>query len=883
MNGRGFRDRMLTAWADTVTRWPRVVLAAALVLTVSTSAYTVANLSFRSDRSELIEPSLPWQQRYAAYKREFPRWDDAVVVVDRGESDETKAAAESFIAALEAQLKDDPRFGAVTAGFRREEAPAGMILTRPIEEVRAVVAELKRTGPVLASPTLDGLLGLSWLGGRSLDAAQRADLRGLMDRIVLAGDRGRQSVIGMEAWRGTERLLSSTGRLATVLVSLRPAAEEGDEPSKGINHRAEAIEALRGHIAEVKSLRPELAEVKAGVTGVPVLESDETSLSMRDAAVASALALGLIAALMLIAYRGVVVPVFAVLSLLIGMAWSFGWATAAVGHLQLLSVTFASILLGLGIDVAIHLIARLELVHADHDHLAPAIEQAFRGVGPGILTASLTIAAAAGAMALTDFRGVAEMGIIAAGGILLCTAAILCCFPAMLMLMKRPEERLRSHDGGEGRPFMGGVGLAFHRHPAPVLVSWTAVLASAGWLASGVGYDPDLEKLMPAGTESLAWQRRLERDDSRSVWHAVVVARTFDEAKALAARFRSMEEIGAVGGVGMLIDSEESFAAKQAALASLPDVSSMLESGDGIGGAPPSATQIEAVRSAAKEVAQAWREKDAGLSRAAFAVSAMSDDQLDRAMVVYRSDRRALLTLIASLRACRPPTPSDLPPPLRGLMVGSDGGLLLRIYPVSPAAAEGGQGVLSPARLDRFASVVLASAPTATGPAIQIYESSRLITSAYKQAGLFALAAIVVLLLLDFGLSMRGVGDTVCALIPVFGGAAVMLAVMRLADVPLNFANMIVLPLLIGIGVGCGVHAVRRWRLQPNDHPLGLAGGSGRAVTLTTLTTVIGFASMMTGEHRGIWSLGFVMSVGLGAVWAVTILFLPAVLRLRRG
>lgn len=108
-----------------------------------------------------------------------------------------------------------------------------------------------------------------------------------------------------------------------------------------------------------------------------------------------------------------------------------------------------------------------------------------------------------------------------------------------------------------------------------------------------------------------------------------------------------------------------------------------------------------------------------------------------------------------------------------------------------------------------------------------------------------------------------------------------MLAVMRLFGVDLNFANMIVLPLLIGIGVGCGVHAVRRWRLQPDDHPLGLAGGSGRAITLTTLTTVIGFAVMMTGEHRGIWSLGFVMSVGLAAVWAVTILILPAVLRLR--
>jgi predicted RND superfamily exporter protein len=110
-----------------------------------------------------------------------------------------------------------------------------------------------------------------------------------------------------------------------------------------------------------------------------------------------------------------------------------------------------------------------------------------------------------------------------------------------------------------------------------------------------------------------------------------------------------------------------------------------------------------------------------------------------------------------------------------------------------------------------------------------------------------------------------------------------MLAIMRLAGVDLNFANMIVMPLIVGIGVGSGVHVVRRWRLQPRDEPHGLAGGSGRAITLTTLTTVAGFASMMLAQHRGIRSLGFTMTVGLMMVWLVTIVALPAILRLRAG
>lgn len=882
-NGWTLRDRWLTAWANVVTRRPVATLLVAAVLCAVSIVVTLGGLKFKSDRSDLIDPSLGWQQRYAEYREKFPRWDDVAVVVDLGETGASRAAGEAFIAALEARLKASDRFAAVTAGFPRGEAPLSLILTQPTERVKEVVDQLTQAAPVLTAPTLDGLIGLSQLGGTSLGEAQREGLRGLLERVhsVGTGARAGGSVLGMESASGVERLVTSTGRLATILVSLLEpgaAAIEDGGAEAGVNHRGGAIKHLRSEVSDLRSQHEKFASVEAGVTGVPVLESDETALSMRDAATASGISLALIGVLMLVAYRGVVVPIFAVVSLLIGMAWSFAWATLAVGHLQLLSVTFASMLLGLGIDVAIHLIARLELVHADHDHLGDAIAQAFRGVGPGILTASFTVAAASAAMALTSFSGVAEMGIISAGGVVLCTIAIMCCLPAMFMLMPRPEDRLRSHDGGVSRPFMGSLGVAFHRHPAPVLALAGAVFVGVGWLAAGTRYDTDLQKLMPTSTESVVWQKRLETDDEKSVWHAVVMVRDMEEARGVTGRLRSLGTVSEVAGVGMLIQPENETKEKQMILARLPDVSSILALARD-DAQPPSATQIEGLRSAASAVADRWKEKDAALAAAALAVSRMSDDEADRAMAGYHTDRLGLLTRIAGLRTATPATPDMLPSALRELMIGTDGSLLLRVYPKSDS--DGGS-VLAPARLDAFAGEVLGVAPGATGPSVQIFESTRLITGAYLQAGLYALGAIIVLLLLDFGLSVRGVGDTLCALLPVALGGVLMLAVMKAVDVPLNFANMIVLPLLIGIGVGCGVHAVRRWRIQPGDHPLGLAGGSGRAITLTTLTTVFGFASMMTGQHRGIWSLGFVMSVGLCAVWAVTILVLPAVLRLRR-
>lgn len=877
-----WRDRFFTAWARAVTARPALTLVVGVALTGLAVLLTLRGLEFRSDRSDLIDPSLPWQQRYAAYRADFPRWDDAAIVIDRGESDESRATAERFITALEGRLKRNPHVAGATAGFPREDAPVSLVLTQPIERVREVVDEMSQAGPVVGAPTLDALLGLSALGGTNLADAQREGLRGLLERThAVATGRG-ASVLGMEQSRGTERLVSSTGRLMTALVSLKQSsaadASAGDA-EEGVNHRGRAITALRSEISDLKSEIAEFKAIPVGVTGVPVLESDETALSMRDAALASLISLTLIAGLMLAAYRGVVVPVLAVVSLLIGMAWSFGWATLAVGHLQLLSVAFASMLLGLGIDVAIHIIARLELVHADHDHLGEAIAQAFRGVGPGILTASLTVAAASAAMALTSFSGVAEMGIIAAGGMVLCTLSIMCCLPAMFMLMPRPEVRLRSHVGGVSRPYMGALGPAFHRHPLPVLAGAVVVFGAFGWMALGTRYDPDLQKLMPTNTESVIWQKRLEADDEKSVWHAVVVARDMPEARALTERLRGLDVVSDVGGVGMLIRPAEEMSEKKKALARLPDVSAAIQLTER-DAAPPSATEIEGLRKTAASLATRWKEKDAALSASASAVAALGDDDADRAMAGYHRDRLGLLRRMKALRDAKAPGPDDLPPALRELMVGRDGALLLRVYPKSDP---GGESVLAPARLAAFASAVLAAAPGATGPAIQIHESTRLITRAYLDAGLYALAAIVVLLLLDFGVHPRGVGDALCALLPVALGGVLMLAIMDLAGIPLNFANMIVLPLLIGIGVGCGVHAVRRWRLQPNDHPLGLAGGSGRAITLTTLTTVFGFAAMMTGQHRGIWSLGFVMSVGLAAVWAVTILVLPAVLRLRRG
>lgn len=851
------------AWARLATSRPWIIIVVALASAAIAGVYAQRAITFRSDRSDLIDPSLPWQQRYASMKNRYPRWDDMIVVMDIASAPD-EATAWAFFDALAANIRKDDSFRGVVTGFERASLPAWMLMTEPTEQVENAVESLRRTAPVLNAPSLPDLLALTALGGGALDETSRQGLAELLDRALDVADAGGEpegSILGIDALAGVQRLRS--GDLAIMLVSKARQAQ-----TDGVDAQREVVQRLRYDISALKEHDSRFASIEAGVTGVPVFESDETTQSMTDATNATILSFSLIALLMVVVYRGVVAPMLALISLLIGIAWSFAWVALAVGHLQVLSVVFTVVLLGLGVDTAIHIIARLELVHPDHAHMGQAIAATFRGVGPGVLTATATTAAAFGATALTRFAGVAEMGEIAAGGLILCTISVMTVLPALLMVLPRPEKRIRTREGGASRPFAGRLGLWLDRHPRTIMFASFVVLTAACAVAVRVRYDPDLMKLVPPEAESVVWQQRLAHADAGSVWHAKVIVPDIASAKEIVPRLRAMPTLGALDGAARFVIDDQTLAERRAIVQTLP-------------APPPGATtpgdvapdEPQRLAAACRTIAQRFISADAALARTAAALASRPDEALADVCRAYRHERAALAAYIAGLRAAETVDLSELPPEMAQMFIGTDGSLQILVSP----EVEPGVSVLAPERLEPFAQDVLSVAPDATGPIIQIYESSRLIKNAYYDAALYALIAIVLILLID----LRHFRDVVCAAIPVVSGAILMLATMVLIGQSLNFANTIVMPLLFGMGVDAGVHSVHRWRQQPLDAPAGLAGGSGRAITLTTLTTVIGFACMMIAEHRGIRSLGLVMSMGLAYVWLSAIIILPAVLRLR--
>jgi len=881
-----YRDEFLGWLGRFVIRRRAAVLLAALVLLGLSIWLAATRLTMQTDRSFLIDPNLRWNAAYLAYKREFPRWGDVLVVVDRGPRWSGLTPMEfdraaMFVQSLARRLAAEPSVENVLSGYEFQPRHARLMLGLPEAAYERSRADLQRSRVVLESASIVNLLQrilseLSSAIGEPSSAAESLDglarlLRALDESM---NDSSRPLLEGAGGWRALE---SESGRYLLLSVALK----DGEKSVSGVDR---GINAIRRAIAEMQATRL-FAGIDAGVTGIAAIENDETSQSIADSTFTSILAFVLIAVLMVIVFRGVFVPICAGVTLLIAIGWTFGWAALAVGHLQVLSVVFTVILLGLGIDFALHLTSRLELTREEHADLGDVLSRVYRGIGPGLITGSVTTCAAFAVMRLTDFKGVAEMGVIAAGGIMLCLVAMLCVYPALLSLRGDWRRSVRHRLGGEDAHFAHGRLDPIDRRPRTVIFIGALLVAAAIPAGLMTRYDPNLLNLHPPGVESVVWEKRLIDESGQSAWIGISIVPSLEEARHMTGAYLDKsEEISGVDGVGVLFHPQRE--ARRAAFANdMPR--------DIPASSPGSATlarelisQVRAgIESAAGGDIDSQQSAVDPVLREALAQVVGACDHLMKRLdspqgeslwanvaQAWARDRETIIETWTTLADPRSPSLDDLPEPLRVLNVASGGRMLLRLQP----AARGGS-VLDPDRLTAFVSAMRSVDANVLGPAVQIYESTVLIFRAYTLATSLAVAAILILLLLDF----HSLPDSMLALLPVLVGFIGLFAVMGLTDLPLNFANVIVMPFIFGIGVDAGVHIVHRWRDDPTGVPRGLSGGTGRGILLTTLTTLIGFGCMGLAQHRGIRGLGITMVIGLTITLIACYTLLPALLRLR--
>jgi len=913
-------------------------------VTMAAIASTILFLEFKTDRADLIDPEAAFHRRWLDYTESFGDASDLVVVVEADKPAAIKAALDDLGDRLsrEPALFRHVLYKVQPNALRRK----GLQYLTP-DQLETGLQRLQEYRPILEGRwdrvSLDALFDRFRLQlqdrARSPSANDDSALLSHADSLTeslstfLADGNDFRSpwlalVPGCEQrldnGKQTVYLLDDSGTMGFLKVF--PAESE-----TGFDGASQAIDRLRGMIAEVSTAH---TDTRIGLTGIPVLESDEMKRSQQDMLTAAVISFVGVGLLLCLGFRGVRHPMLALIMLAVGMAWAFGYTTLAIGHLNILSVSFAVILIGLGIDFAIHFLARyLELRHEGYE-LRPALTDTSTGVGTGIVTAAVTTSMAFFCATFSQFLGVAELGIIAGGGILLCAAATFVVLPALIALADKGIESARLPTPIAGH----GLRTMTSRYPIPTLVFSGVALALGvsqcaefknNELQPKVAYDSNLLNLQAEGLASVEVQKRIFSKAGSSLLYAVSLADSPEEARALKRKFEELPSVGRVEELASRLPAhppEETQLMVQAFRARLA----------GLAKHRPRSTTTDPA-DVGRSLEQFFLQLRGSTSPTAIRIASRVDRFLDAFERFPLGDQLAFLrayearmqfALWSQFEALgrasdtSPPQLSDLPEALTTRFVGPKGRWLLQIYPSNQ--------VWDNEPLTQFVNDVRSVDPEATGTPLQNFEAARQIRDSYEKAAAFALAVICLVLLVDFLgrdhkliallvpaaiigflaitlharrtdvdpvflvvayatiaaaiaaiLDFRSLRDALFAMLPPVGGGLLMFGVLGYLGVDLNPANLIVLPLVLGIGVDDGVHVVHDFRMQTSRYRT--SASTINAIVLTSLTSMIGFGSMMVAAHRGLYSVGLVLVVGVGCCLFVSLVMLPAILTLISG
>ncbi len=854
-------QRTFGAWAALAfRRWPWV-LVLTLVVTAAAGVYTSRHLGFHTDTAELLSPELPFRQTVERFQAAFPQLDDSLLLVLEAPTPEQAEQAAASLASRLAGMPGTARdvFHAEGLEFFRRQ---GLLFQDP-DELSRLAERLVDAQPLLArlldDTTLSGFLDLL------AEAAEREDLgsealapvyRGLTR--TLESD-GRSPLSWRELMAGT----SAQGSYRSLVV-VQPQLDYGR-----VDAGAEAIAGVRSAARDLQ-LQARY-QARLGITGKAALAHDELQTVVLGAKIAGLAALAAVLVVLYLGLRSLRLVAAAVAALAVGLALTAGFATLAVGHLNLISVAFAVLYVGLGVDYAIHFLLRQRELAALGAALPEAVAGTGRDLGTSLALCTVTTAIGFSAFVPTDFLGVSELGIIAAGAMVISLVVTFSLLPALLALLRPVPRGVAPGAGGRA---LGRL-LALPRgRPRTVRAAALALGLAALSALPLARFDYNPLNLRDPAAESVATMNAL-LGEAAGPWSAVALADGPDQARDHAQRLRALAPVDKVVTVFSFVPEDQD--AKLAILADLP----LLLGPDLLFGAPAlGSSAAKQVRSAAGRLESALAAATVPGAEGLAAALAALRQRLEplpppaRQQAVSALEQAALGTFppaISRLQealTAQPVTLEALPESLRSRWVSPAG-----LHHLQISARE---DLRSPQPLEAFVEAVRSVAPAATGAPVLHLESARAVTGAFQQALVLALAGISAVLLLV----LRSLRLTAVVLTPLLLGGLLTIAAMVALGIPFNFANVIALPLLLGVSVDNGVHMVHRDRLQGGGDLLRTS--TARGVLFSTLTTLCGFGNLSLSPHPGTASLGLVLTLGLGVALACTLLLLPALLA-RRG
>ena len=908
------RQRFLNGLADFICRWPLAFVAAGVLLALVASLYTVRGLDFKTSRNDLIGRDSEYWRLYSEYAREFRAEEDYIVVVESGQPARNREVIDALAAAL---LTPTNNPAAGDAALAQRFVPDDLyyrvnfdalkrwflyyLSIDDLKQIRGSLKDFKQLVAILQHRSkldtfFDTMNRMLWQM-EGAPEAQRQQMESFLPTV--------SAIVGQMA---TVKAPEQQGELlspwASAFFSPEMLSEAEEQMQwqgyqtfrKGqmflllIHPRVDNEKAEDLHAATIPKLRRIMAQVqvqfpdvKINVTGEPVLDYDEMLQSQNDATKATALTFILICILFGIGFREVLRPLMAVVTMIIVLAACMGYATLSVGHLNMITVTFAVMILGLGIDLGIQFIARYEEELKKNPQRADAVRMAIRHTGPSIVTAGVTNAAAFFAMGLSGFRGVIELGIIAGGGMLIATGATMTVLPALLLLVHRKHEATQI----PAQSMATRIEQLLLGRPYLMLTVFGIVTAGALLVGWAVRFDYNVLNLQSKGLPSVETELRLLKADVESTLFASIVCDDLQETRTLQERLAKLPTVATVHSIAELIPEQQEDKARvihdikqelgsvqfEVPPADPADAELVLRS---LASLRLRANQLlaTATKSGDTNSVAALRPLVEATTQTRLKLKAMKAGELQAHLEKYErrfyADLEAQLQLLAG-QADKPMGLADVPLEVRQMLVGKTGKFLVRVFPK--------ENIWEREALVRFVRDLQSVAPKVTGTPLGLFEFVEILKTGYCKAALWALLVIAILIFIDF----RGGYATLLTILPLLVGTAWMLGAMAVARIDFNPANIMVLPLIVGIGVAYGIYVVQRYRECQEATFYGKS--TGRAVILSALTTTMAFASLLIGAHRGIRSLGLVMTIGVIACLIAALALLPALLEVahRKG
>ena len=659
-----------------------------------------------------------------------------------------------------------------------------------------------------------------------------------------------------------------------------------------INLVVEAENAIDSLIARVAGKYP---GIEAGTTGTIALARDEMVAVNEDMYVTSIIAMLLIIVLFIVSFRMLVAPILAGITLIVGIIWTAGFTAITIGSLNIMTSMFSVILIGLGVDFSIHIISVYTEIRASGAAISDSLQQALLKSGNGIITGALTTALAFLTLMISKTAGMSEFGLVAGSGVIFCMLAALFVLPPMLVFRDKILIRFKKESykakSTEFR-FLGTISEFISRKPLWGILGAVIITIFLGLASLNLTFDYNYLNMEPLGLTSIKLQHEMEAEFNVTPDFALITAMSVEEARRITTAAKDLKMIGMVTSISEYIPSPEQ-QAKRVPL--IEEIRKNLQNNTktenfSLKNFPKLFDQLNRLEANIIELAQLAYlggqekvdqkcktiigdlEKSDNKTIIASLIGSIKTDQ-DQSIKNLNLFQKHFVpkfrTLASGMTSTEPITLKNLPQNILDQFINKNRDkYLVTIYPK--------EAVWDLEFLQRFTDQMQKLDQRVTGMPSVFYVLTQIIGRDGKIAAMLAIAVIFILLIMDFKKPILAV----LAMVPLVIGAIWMMGTMYLLGLQLTLVNVIGLPLILGIGIDDGVHLIHRYRVEGPGKIRTVFTSTGRAVLLTSLTTMLAFGSFKFATYRGLGSLGAALFIGVGACFLTSIFILPALLGL---